>query len=75
MIRKLAAFIKQYKKDSILTPVCMIGEVFMETLIPYIMAALIDHLCQDCRAVGIDPTPPYKVAGWEQAAPAGGGGP
>jgi hypothetical protein len=33
------------------------------------MAALIDHLCQDCRAVGIDPTPPYKVAGWEEAAP------
>ena len=33
------------------------------------MAALIDHLCQDCRAVGIDPTPPYKVAGWEASAP------
>ena len=34
------------------------------------MARLIDHLCQDCRAVGIDPTPPYMVAGWEAAAPA-----
>ena len=33
------------------------------------MAALIDHLCQDCRAVGIDPTPPYQVAGWEASAP------
>ena len=43
MIRKLAAYIKQYKRDSILTPACMIGEVFMETLIPYIMAALIDQ--------------------------------
>lgn len=34
------------------------------------MAKLIDHLCQDCRAVGIDPTPPYMVAGWEASAPA-----
>lgn len=33
------------------------------------MSALIDHLCQDCRAVGIDPTPPYNVAGWDETAP------
>ena len=43
MIKKLAAYIQQYKRASILTPVCMIGEVFMEMLIPYIMAALIDQ--------------------------------
>ena len=43
MIKKLAAYIQQYKRASILTPACMIGEVFMEMLIPYIMAALIDQ--------------------------------
>ena len=43
MVKKLLSFIKQYRKATILTPLSMIGEVFMETLIPYIMAALIDH--------------------------------
>ena len=43
MIRKLARYIQQYRRPSILTPVCMIGEVFMETLIPFIMASLIDQ--------------------------------
>ena len=42
MLKKLAAYVQQYKRAAILTPVCMIGEVFMEMLIPYIMAALID---------------------------------
>ena len=37
------------------------------------MSALIDHLAQDCRVVGIDPTPPYVIAGWEEVAPKGGG--
>ena len=43
VIKKLAAFVGQYRKPAILTPVCMIGEVFMEMLIPYIMIALIDR--------------------------------
>lgn len=43
MLRKLLAHVGQYKKASILTPACMIGEVLMETLIPYITAELIDN--------------------------------
>ena len=43
MLKKLAAYVQQYRTPAILTPVCMIGEVFMEMLIPYIMAALIDQ--------------------------------
>ncbi|MBQ6527879.1 MAG: ABC transporter ATP-binding protein [Clostridia bacterium] len=43
MVKKLMSYIGQYKMSTILTPLSMIGEVFMETLIPYIMAALIDH--------------------------------
>ncbi len=43
MIRKLLSYVKQYKRAAVLTPVCMIGEVFMEMLIPYVMASLIDR--------------------------------
>lgn len=43
MIRKLLAQVKQYKRATILTPLCMVGEVLMETLIPYITAELIDN--------------------------------
>ena len=42
MIKKLAQYIKQYKKDSILTPIFVIFEVVMEVLIPYLMARIID---------------------------------
>ncbi len=42
MIRKLAGSIRQYKKDSILTPIFMVGEVVMEVVIPLLMAKLID---------------------------------
>ena len=43
MVKKLLAHVGQYKRASILTPIMMIGEVLMETLIPFIMAALIDE--------------------------------
>ncbi len=42
MLRVLINQIKEYKKDSILTPVYTAGEVFMEILIPFIIALLID---------------------------------
>ena len=42
MIRTLAAQIKEYKMASIMTPVFMIFEVIMETLIPVLMASIID---------------------------------
>ncbi len=41
-VRRLAGYIRQYKLPSILTPACMAGEVFMEMLIPFVMASLID---------------------------------
>ena len=43
MIKKLAARIRQYKKQTIATPLFMIGEVAMEALIPMIMAWLVDR--------------------------------
>lgn len=42
MIKRLAGSIKDFKKDSILTPVYVTLEVVMEVLIPIMMARLID---------------------------------
>lgn len=43
MIKKLAASIREYKKESILTPVFVIFESVLEILIPTLMAYLIDY--------------------------------
>lgn len=42
MVRTLAKSIRQYKKESILSPIFMVLEVIMEVLIPFLMASLID---------------------------------
>ena len=42
MIKTLAAQIKEFKKASVLTPIFMIMEVVFETLIPLLMASIID---------------------------------
>lgn len=43
MIKTLASQIKEYKKVSIATPIFMILEVIMETIIPMMMASIIDN--------------------------------
>ena len=43
MIKRLARSIREYKWPSILSPVCMVGEVAMEVLIPLVMAKLYDY--------------------------------
>lgn len=43
MIKTLMKHVKEYKAASIVTPGFMLLEVFMETLIPYLIATLIDH--------------------------------
>lgn len=42
MLKILGAQIKEFKKDSILTPIFMILEVIMEMIIPLLMASIID---------------------------------
>ena len=42
MIKTLAGQIKEFKKDSILTPFFMILEVIMEMIIPLLMSSIID---------------------------------
>ena len=42
MLKTLGAQVKEYKKDSLLTPVFMILEVLFETIIPLMRASIID---------------------------------
>ena len=42
MIKRLARCIREYKWASILSPLCMVGEVAMEVMIPLVMAQLYD---------------------------------
>ena len=43
MIKKLARSLREFKKDSILSPVFVSLEVLMEVLIPMLMASIIDN--------------------------------
>ena len=43
MIKRLARCIREYKWATILSPLCMVGEVAMEVMIPLVMAKLYDH--------------------------------
>ena len=43
MIRRLARCIREYKWAALLSPLCMVGEVTMEVLIPLVMADLYDY--------------------------------
>ena len=43
MIRKLARSIREYKWPALLSPLCMVGEVTMEVIIPLVMAQLYDY--------------------------------
>ena len=42
MFKKLAKYVKEYKKASILTPIFVVLEVVMEVIIPLLMAKIID---------------------------------
>ena len=43
MIRRLSRCIREYKWAALLSPLCMVGEVAMEVLIPLVMADLYDY--------------------------------
>lgn len=43
MIKRLARSIREFKLATLLSPLCMIGEVAMEVMIPLVMARLIDE--------------------------------
>ena len=43
MIKRLALCIREYKRDTIVSPLLVVGEVVLEVLIPLLMAKLIDN--------------------------------
>ena len=43
MIKRLARCIREFKKAAMLAPLCMVGEVAMEVMIPLVMADLYDY--------------------------------
>ncbi len=43
MLKAILGQVKEFKRDSLLTPVFMILEVIMEMVIPLLMAAIIDN--------------------------------
>lgn len=43
MVKTILKQVKEFKRDSILTPIFMILEVILETMIPFLMAAIIDN--------------------------------
>ena len=43
MLRKLAKSIREYKKETIITPITVAIEVVLEVIVPYFMALLIDE--------------------------------
>ena len=53
MIKTLARFVGRYKKNAILGPILLLGEVFMDILQPFVVASLIDRgiQAQDMSAV------------------------
>ena len=48
MIKKLSKSIREYKLDTILTPIFVVGEVFMEAIIPYNIALLVNEIRGGC---------------------------
>ena len=53
MIKRVARSIREYKWAALLSPLCMVGEVAMEVLIPLVMADLYDYgvVLQDMNVV------------------------
>lgn len=49
MLKKLLSYVGRYKKEAILSPVTILGEVAMEVLIPYVMASIIDDGIRKCN--------------------------
>ena len=55
MIKRLAGCIREYRIYAILSPLCMVGEVAMEVIIPLVMADLYDYgvKVQDMEVIAI----------------------
>ena len=43
MIKKLAVYAAEFKKEALLSPICIAIEVIMEVILPMLMAMVIDN--------------------------------
>ena len=59
MLKKLAKSIREYKKETILTPLSVAVEVVLEVIVPYFMALLID---EGINKSSMDSTVRYGIA-------------
>ncbi len=46
MVKRLLQSLREYKRDTLLTPIIITGEVLMEVLLPLLMAQVIDYLSE-----------------------------
>ena len=53
MLKTLGVQIKEFKKDSIKTPLFMILEVLMEMLIPFLMASIMTVWRKEISAISV----------------------
>ena len=61
MLRTLLGSVREYKLPSILTPLCMIGEVAFECFIPFLMSTrLLGHL-EQAHELGVSPDVNYLL--------------
>ena len=63
MIKRLSACIREYRRDTILTPLLMIGEVVCECIIPLYTAQLVNQVQAGCSRDVI--TRGAEQLGWE----------
>jgi len=54
MLKRLARCVREYKWAALMSPLCMVGEVIMEVMIPLVMAELYDYgvVMQDMQVAG-----------------------
>ena len=61
MIKTLAKCIGKYKKESIITPIFTAVEVFLEILIPFITASIIDKGIQPHSVTAVGGISPGRI--------------
>lgn len=67
MVKTILSQVKEYKRVSILTPVCMLGEVIMEMIIPLLMASIIDKGVSAVTSI-ISKSPASSCSSWLPSA-------
>ena len=60
MIKKLMGSIREYKKESLQVPLYVTGEALIESLIPFIVAQLVNRMKVGCELIVIVHRPKFR---------------